>query len=412
MPRTGVPIRKRGDRWQGDFRKYGDKQRTLSPELIGEPGGKFGVTTQREADRIANEYVRQLSEGRPGGSSSGPSRPVTLSDYADEFVHYLRSTPRPNGEYRTLDYVKYVERCLASAIEFFGGHRPLGAIEPADVEEYLNEVRSRGLSGRTVRVYLDKLGQLYRRAVRHRVVTFNPVDAIRDELPSGTPQIKRRALESSEAWALMEAARQYDLNTGHYMYPLITLWLHSGIGPKEAFTRRVEDICFAKPGDPVELRGGTQHSEGVVVVEPNGWSGHRLKTAYRPRRVPLWPDCAAVLAEYVSEMHPSSPLFPSPRRTGEPIRGVKKAFKSVVQLAGLDTAITPYWLRHTYASHRIQTTEGGAPVHELTITRELGHGSMQMIEQHYGHLLRNRTIRGEVVSYRPGPQLLSNEETG
>jgi integrase len=187
-------------------------------------------------------------------------------------------------------------------------------------------------------------------------VHFRPVDAIRYDLPSGKPQINRRALESSEAWALMEAAIRYDLDTGHYMYPLISLWLHTGIGPREALTRRVDDIRFAKPGDPVELRGGTEYSEGMVVVEPKDWSGQRLKTAYRPRRVPLWPDCTAVLSEYVSDMHPSGPLFPSPRLTGEPVRGVKKAFTSVDELAGLDTAITPYWLRHTYASHRIQTT--------------------------------------------------------
>lgn len=412
MPVAGVPIRKRGSRWQGDFRKYGDKQRTLSPDLIGEPGGKFGVETKREAERIANEYVRQLSEGRPGASRNGPSSAVTLSESSDQFVHYLRTTPRPNGQYRTLDYVKDVERYLGSAIEFFGGHRPLGSIDPADVEQYLNAVCSRGLSGRTVRLHLDKLGQLYGRAVRHRVVTFNPVDAIRDDLPTGAPQSRRGALEAADAWALMDAAKQYDLQTGHFMYPLITLWLHTGIGPKESFSRRVADVQFAKPGDPAELRGGTQHSDGMVVVEPNQWSGQRLKTEYRPRRVPLWPECAAVLADYVSDMHPSSPLFPSPKRAHEPVRGVRRAFQSVVEKAELDAAVTPYWLRHTYASHRIQTLEGGAPVTLFTVSRELGHASTQMVEEFYGHLLQNRTVRGEVVSYRPIPQLLGNEETG
>jgi integrase len=412
MPRTGVPIRKRGDRWQGDFRKYGDKQRTLSPELIGEPGGKFGVETRREAERIANEYTQQLSEGRPGGSSNGPARSVTLSAYVDEFIHYLRTTPSPNGQYRDSGYVKDVRRYLGRAVEFLGGHRPLGSIRPADVEQYLNAVRSRGLAGRTVRLHLDKLNQLYRRAVRHQVVTFNPVDAIRDDLPTGKPQNIRGALEAPEAWALMEAAKKYDQDTGHYMYPLITLWLHTGMGPREAFTRRVVDVHFARSEDGPERRGGTIHAEGEIVVEPNEWSDGKLKTDRRTRRVPLWPDCASVLADYTADMHPQMPLFPSPKRVNEPVRGVKRAFQSVVALAGLDSAVTPYWLRHTYVSHRIQTTEGGAPVHELTITRELGHASMRMIEQHYGHLLRNRTIRGEVVSYRPGPQLLSNEETG
>jgi integrase len=253
---------------------------------------------------------------------------------------------------------------------------------------------------------------MYRRAVRHRLVDFNPVDAIRDDLPSGKPQSDRRALEASEAWALMEAAKAYDLETGHFMYPLATLWLHTGIGPKEAFTRRVADIHFAGTGDGVELRGGTEHSEGMVVVEPNDWSGQRLKTEYRPRRVPLWPDCASVLADYVSDMHPKSPLFPSPKRAHAPLFSVRKAFKSVVERAGLDSQVTPYWLRHTYASHRIQTLEGGAPVTLFTVSRELGHSSTRMLEEHYGHLLRNRSVRGELVSYRPGPALIPLEGSG
>lgn len=410
MPRTGVPIRKRGKCWHGDFRRWGGKQRTLSPHLIGEIGGQRGVTTRTEAERIAEEYVRQLRTGQGIQTASRISGPRLLEDYSKEFLGYLRETPRPNGELRTDRYVADVARYLKTAIEHFGANRPIGSITPAEIERYVAVIRRRDYSGRTVRVHLDKLSQMFRRAVQHRVMTYNPVDAIRDDLPSGKPQTERGSLEASEAWALMEAAREYDRSVGHYMHPLVVLWLHTGMGPREAQTRRVGDIVFAKDGAPASERGGSSAAEGYVLVQPNVWSDRRLKTEYRVRQIPLWPDCSAVLAEYTRDMLPEAPLFPSPRLPGVPVSTVRRAFSTVIESSGIETQITPYWLRHTYASHRLQTLEGGAPIALFSVARELGHASTRMLEQHYGHLILDRSARSEVVTYRPQPTLISGDQ--
>lgn len=55
--------------------------------------------------------------------------------------------------------------------------------------------------------------------------------------------------------------------------------------------------------------------------------------------------------------------------------------------------------RHTYATQRIQTLEGGAPVHLWTVAREMGHKSTNMIEDRYGHL-QDVPHRSEEVAYR------------
>lgn len=422
MAKTGISIRKRGNRWYGDFRRFGDGQRALSPDLIGEPGGTRGATSKSEAERIAEEYARQLRTGADPRQAQRAGPAVSLGDYVDEFLSYLRTTPKPNGDLRTDRYLTDVERYLGTAGEFFGAHRPLASITPADVERYLADVRRRGYSGRTVRVHLEKLSQLFRRAIRHRRLTFNPVDAVREDLPTGRPENERGTLEAAEAWALMQAARKYDEESGHYMHPLIALWLHTGIGPREAFTRRVGDVCFAGPGAGIRERAGAPEAEGLVVVAANEWSGRRLKTEYRARQVPLWPDCAQVLEEYTRDRLPEAPLFPSPKRAGEPVTTVRRAFKSVLELQRREARkegdpefahdVTPYWLRHTYASHRLQTTEGGAPVAIFTVARELGHASTRMIEQHYGHVLADRSARSEVVSFRPAPSIVPDSEAG
>jgi hypothetical protein len=57
-------------------------------------------------------------------------------------------------------------------------------------------------------------------------------------------------------------------------------------------------------------------------------------------------------------------------------------------------------LRHTYCAARLQTLDHGAPVTPYTASRELGHGSLDMVERVYAHLGTMRH-RSDVVEYRP-----------
>jgi len=54
---------------------------------------------------------------------------------------------------------------------------------------------------------------------------------------------------------------------------------------------------------------------------------------------------------------------------------------------------------HTYTAARLQSLDGGAPVSEYTVARELGHGGHAMIRRVYGHLGQVRH-RSEHVEYR------------
>ena len=55
--------------------------------------------------------------------------------------------------------------------------------------------------------------------------------------------------------------------------------------------------------------------------------------------------------------------------------------------------------RHTYCSARLQTLDHGAPVSIYTLSREMGHGSDEMVRRIYGHVGVARH-RSEVVEYR------------
>jgi integrase len=55
--------------------------------------------------------------------------------------------------------------------------------------------------------------------------------------------------------------------------------------------------------------------------------------------------------------------------------------------------------RHTYATARLQTTDGGKQIALWTVAKELGHKTVSRVEDTYGHPSHYRP-RGEVVEYR------------
>lgn len=400
MPRIGVPIRKRGTRWHGDFRAYGDKQRALTWKLVGKPGNSRGTELRKEAVAIAEEYVRQLRSGRPGPTDSISTD--TFESYLERHLAALQDRPKRNGEYRTERYILDTRAQLEHAGRFFGFDRPLVAVGPDQVADYLTRLHNEGRAPRTIEVYIRRLDAMMRRAEDERRIERNPVNAVRGEIPSGQRTRERRALEREEAWRLIQAAKTYDSETGHYLLPLASLFLHSGLRWSEAIGLAVGDISFEPPA------GEPKHVSGEIHVRPNEW--RRLKNRGSERRVPLWRDCAAILKPFVEGRDNSVPLFPSPVDPTRPVGDVRRAWSKVRERAGLPDWVDFHTLRHTYASHRIQTVEGGQPVSPFTVSRELGHSSSAMVEQCYGHLLENRSDRREEISFRP-VQLVADSRT-
>ncbi len=79
--------------------------------------------------------------------------------------------------------------------------------------------------------------------------------------------------------------------------------------------------------------------------------------------------------------------------------GIRGSLTAALRRANIDKRVTLHTLRHTYTAARLQTTDHGAPVAVYTIMKELGHRSLSLIEDTYGHvpLVRHRSA---VVEYR------------
>lgn len=137
----------------------------------------------------------------------------------------------------------------------------------------------------------------------------------------------------------------------------------------------------------------------TVTFRPN--DRRRLKTLPSARVVPLWHQLEGVLQAYVLDGPPGQLLFPSYLTGREAmITDVRKLLDRVGMRAGWRKGeIRSKMFRHTYCAARLQTLDSGAPVSTFTVSRELGHGSKDMVERVYGHLGAIR-YRSEAVEYR------------
>jgi len=380
-----------------DLRDYASEGGKLEP--LRAPGEHFATTSADVAQLLLAARLKELDAlRRSGGLLRPPAAAPTLGDFAAQHL-----IARAEAGRTTVAWLAAMQRHLEAAMAFLG-NRPLTAVTPADLRRWIVALRTtpngKGgtLSDGSVRHHLNSLSSLFRSAQEAQIVPvgYNPVAAL-----VGKPVGQGREavfLEVSDGAFLLECARQFaprrpDLACP-WLYPLLATYLLSGARLSEALGLQVADINFERQ---------------TVTIRPNEY--RRLKTLTSARVVPLWPQLAEILRAHLNrrtvgevlEGRPArSLLFPGSRTGREGCLDTlpRKSFNALLARAGMaGQGISAKAFRHTYCSARLQTLDHGAPVSAFTVSRELGHGSRDMVERVYSHLGEFR-CRGEVVEYR------------
>ncbi|MBP3731184.1 MAG: tyrosine-type recombinase/integrase [Mailhella sp.] len=87
---------------------------------------------------------------------------------------------------------------------------------------------------------------------------------------------------------------------------------------------------------------------------------------------------------------------------GKPVESVKTAWKTCLRKANVKRDITPYCLRHLFATEAIAN---GADVG--TVSKIMGHASPEMVLKHYQHVLtRQKKAAVESLPSMPLPSVL------
>lgn len=404
----------RDGRWWGDFREYQEEGGRREPLVA--PGTKFGTTDRAIADVLFAERLKALEAKRRGRVLFGEGKDRTLA----EIARLDLIAKSDSGKY-TDGHLTAVELRLRTVFAFLGGAADpradrllAGAVTVEQVRALVAHLRKlpngRGgaLSEGSVRHHLNALSAVYRHAAELQAVPpgFNPVAVLRDKPVGRAPEA--RWLEPHEAALLLEAARRYvaPKDGTPFAHALVGFFLLTGCRETEAYGVELDDVSFERE---------------TITIRPNRW--RRLKTRASARVLPLWPQLAEILREYLRGPHrPTGELlFPSWARDREAmLSDSRKLLDHLALRAGLARAVTDKegkplkrggWpvlepvlrtkaFRHTYCAARLQTLDRGAPVALDTVRREMGHSSVHMVEKVYGHLGQIRH-RAEAVEFRP-----------
>lgn len=246
---------------------------------------------------------------------------------------------------------------------------PLRQAQAHHVRGWLARLRGQGLEARTLAVTLSAWRGLYRWWGRNGQVSSNPALAVR---PPRAPRLLPSALAVEQAVALAEHAAARVADT-------------VGLDEAEALLRvrdhAILELLYGCGLRVSELLGldlpGTPGAHGWVDLADNTEAtAHVLGKGGKQRSVPVGGPARAALQHWLAQRgrlaaagEPA--LFVGRRGSRLTANALRDRLKAQALAAGVPASVHPHMLRHSFASHLLQSSGDLRAVQEL-----LGHASI------------------------------------
>ncbi len=242
-------------------------------------------------------------------------------------------------------------------------NRPLG--NPESVRSFMGHLFRRGLARSTMSRKIAAVRAFYRFLLRRGHLTTDPSEGIpAPKVPRSNP----RFLNLEEVAALL------DTSTGDRLIDLRD--------------RAMWELFYSS---------GLRVSE-LAALDMAGWApaGHLVRVrgkGNKTRLVPLGEKATRRLREYIeaSGRWPARkdpvPVFLNRSGGRLSIRGIQKRLEKRLRECGLDTKISPHVLRHTFATHLLDSGADLRAIQEM-----LGHESLQTT-QRYTHVTMEHLLK-------------------
>ncbi|KGM56424.1 recombinase XerC [Lysobacter arseniciresistens ZS79] len=266
----------------------------------------------------------------------------------DDFLAHLAVERRMSAH--TLDAYRRDLAVLAQWAE--GQGVAVAALQAGQLRGFVAAEHRRGLSPKSLQRRLSACRSFYGWLLKQGRIAANPAAGIRGpKAPRKLPQV----LDPDEAQALVEVPT--DAPLGLRDRALLELFYSSGL--------RLSELCALRWRD-LDL------SEGLVTVLGKGG---------KQRSVPVGSHARRALAEWRRESGAASeaPVFPGRNGPITP-RAVQYRLRQLAQRQGLFKRVHPHLLRHSFASHVLESSGDLRGVQEL-----LGHADIATT-QIYTHL--------------------------
>ncbi|MDE2407020.1 MAG: tyrosine recombinase XerC [Xanthomonadaceae bacterium] len=272
---------------------------------------------------------------------------MNMQDPAATFLLHLgverRSSPHTLDAYR---------RDLA-AFTAWVEPRDLLALRSDDLRAFIAAEHRRGLSPKSLQRRLSACRSLYRWLLKQGRISADPCAGVRaPKAPRKLPQV----LDVDEAVQLVELPT--DVPLGLRDRALLELFYSSGLRLSEVCALRWRDLDF---------------EQGQVTV---------LGKGSKQRIVPVGSHARSALQAWRQDASPVADAFVFPGRAGRQIsaRAIQLRMKQIALRQGVLKRIHPHLLRHSFASHVLESSGDLRGVQEL-----LGHADIATT-QIYTHL--------------------------
>ena len=321
-------------------------------------------TSTRAAMRAANKEQGKVGDGTWLDPVLGK---ITFRDFVENVWF-------PSRHLEATTAVAYRSNLDKHFLPAFG-NRPIGKILPSTIQEWVTTAVAGGLSPRSVKKYHVMLSSIFKRAVRDRIIAFNPCEET--ELPKIIAR-QTRTITPEEYRRILDAIPDR-------FKDLLVTDIQTGLRWGELIALRPRHVDFLR-------RTITVQETIVEVSKKHSPTGQRMIVkAYpkndKPRVLGVRQDLLDLLAARIGRLGLGRDdlLFPSTETAGgNPLS--RNTFRTRVWLPAIDKAqidfpVRPHDLRHAHASWLLA---GGADL--KGVMDRMGHAQI-MTTQKYLHAL-------------------------
>jgi integrase len=368
-------------------------------ERVTDDGDKRFVACYRDPEgrqRSAGTYSSRRAAVRAPNREEAKVRDGAWHDHSRgevTFAEYVETVWLPSKHVETSTLAAYRSYLDKHFLPTFG-RRPMGKILPTEIQRWVTTATEAGLSAASVRKYHTMLHSVFQRALRDRVVTFNP--CVHTELPKVVKQ-RARTLTPEEYDAVLAA-----LPAQHRL--MVETAINTGL--------RWGELIALKPRHLDTATGRLTVEETIVEVSTkNSPTGARMLSKPYPkdnesRSMALPEELVDKLAGWISTRHlgPGDLLFAT--REGTPIS--RNTFRTriwlpAIKASGVDFDVRVHDLRHAHASWLLA---GGSDL--KSVMDRMGHAQITTTQK-YLHTLpdadaKNLTALDRIRRTQPPPQ--------
>lgn len=359
--------------------------------------------TKTEAQKKLNDLKRRVAEGKPARDARG-----TFGSFVQTWIDTSLEVSDRKQSTKSL----YAGLARTHIVGSGLGNTAMSAVRPTTVERFVADMRKKGLSDSTVRQIYTVARAVAESAVRDGRLAVNPFGQVK------RPKVTRKEASSLEPYLLelllAEAA-------GSRYHPLFVFLARTGMRRGEALALRWSDVDL--PRQRAHVRGTLARENGALVItEPKTAASRRVVPLSRALATEVLPGVkrrtAAERLRAGSKWQNSGHVFVT--ELGAPVdpRNALRAIESIAakvewpdysdgpeprMVVGLPD-VGLHTLRHTAA-----TTMLGAGVEMYKVSRILGHTSISITVDTYGHTTESDLLGGVNVLDRPAVHRVTSQ---